>query len=407
MKIAVFHNLPSGGAKRILHGFVKCIGEAGHSVDVFVPSTACEDFLPLESAARSVRVFPVNKTVVGRIGSYVRYIPSTEVSLWDLERVQREIAATIDDAGYEVVLTEQDRYTMSPFLLKYIKTPTVYFCQQPRRAGRAYKRPLAGNGKPSNGFSTPRSPRKVISDLFARRLPGIDRVNASYSRYILANSYFSRESILDSYGRNSFVSYLGVDTSCFRPLNINPEDLVVSVGMCVPGKGFDFVIESLGRIPATERPRFIAVANRVDEAWKRYLVSRASQLGVSFEIRVMIGDEELVSLYNRAKLLVYAPRLEPFGLVPLEAMACGTPVVGVCEGGVRESVVPGLTGLLTQRDEIEFAEAVSDLLNNTERRVEMGRRGVESVRQFWTLGHAADRLMEHLKRASEPGRRES
>ena len=227
MRIAVFHNLPSGGAKRILHGFVKRIGEAGHVVDVFVPSTACEDFLPLEGVARFVRVFPVKKTVRGRLGSYMRYIPSTEISLWDLERVQRDIAVAIDGAGYDVVLSEQDRYTMSPFFLKYIKTPTVYFCQQPRRSGRAPKSPVSKSSMRDDGPGTLRSARKGVSDLFARRLPKIDRTNASYSKYILANSYFSRESILDSYGHDSFVSYLGVDPSNFRSLNVRREDMVV------------------------------------------------------------------------------------------------------------------------------------------------------------------------------------
>jgi hypothetical protein len=216
VRIAVFHNLPSCGAKRMLYGFVKRIGETGHAV------------------AGSVRVFPVKKTVRGRIGSHMRYIPSTEISLWDLERVQRDIAVAIDDAGYDIVLSEQDRHTMSPFFLKYIKTPTVYFCQQPRRPGRAPKSPVSKSSMRDDSPGTLRSARNGVSGLFARRLPKIDRTNASYSKYMLANSYLSRESILDSYGRDSFVSYLGVDPSDFRSLNVRREDMLVSVGMCAP-----------------------------------------------------------------------------------------------------------------------------------------------------------------------------
>ena len=64
----------------------------------------------------------------------------------------------------------------------------------------------------------------------------------------------------------------------------------------------------------------------------------------------LITDEELVILYNKAKLVVYTPYMEPFGLVPLEAMSCGTPVVGVNEGGVMETVLNGKTGILVERN---------------------------------------------------------
>ena len=57
-----------------------------------------------------------------------------------------------------------------------------------------------------------------------------------------------------------------------------------------------------------------------------------------------------MDLYNSAKAVVYAPMMEPFGLVAIEAMACGTPVVGVKEGGLRESIIDGHNGLLIDRD---------------------------------------------------------
>jgi glycosyltransferase involved in cell wall biosynthesis len=117
-----------------------------------------------------------------------------------------------------------------------------------------------------------------------------------------------------------------------------------------------------------------------------------------------LDDDALLGLYNRAKLVVYAPYLEPFGLVPLEAMACGTPVVGVREGGVRESIVDGVTGLLTDRDEREFAVAVHRLLASPETAAEMGQNGVRHVAGSWTLEHAAARLLRHLERAAEEGR---
>jgi len=120
-----------------------------------------------------------------------------------------------------------------------------------------------------------------------------------------------------------------------------------------------------------------------------------------FGILRLIDDEKLVTLYNQAKIVLYAPYLEPFGLVPLEAMACGTPVVAVKEGGVRETVIHNETGILTQRDESLFADAIINLLDDDKKRIKLSKQAVESVRTSWTLEKAGERLLWHLKRVMD------
>jgi glycosyltransferase involved in cell wall biosynthesis len=215
----------------------------------------------------------------------------------------------------------------------------------------------------------------------------------------LTNSYFSKESILRSYGLNSFVCYPGIDTDIFVPLNIPKGDYVLTVGSCQPAKGYDFIIESLSYVSERVRPKLIIVSNFMDTAWKNYLQQLALHKGVELDVRNLVTDEELVALYNKAKLFVYAPYLEPFGLAPLEAMACGTPVVAVKEGGVRESVLHNETGILTERDERMFAEAISELLLDEQTRLQMSRRALEVIKTFWTLEHSGQRLVWHLERA--------
>jgi glycosyltransferase involved in cell wall biosynthesis len=181
-------------------------------------------------------------------------------------------------------------------------------------------------------------------------------------------------------------------------LHCPKEDYVLSIGACDPVKGFDFIVKSLGLIDQSLRPKFVIISNAAVKFWEDYLKQLAIQVGVGLEIKRQISDDELVSFYNRAKLVVYAPYLEPFGLVPLEAMACGTPVVAVREGGVRESVVHNKTGILTERDELIFAEAIAELLANEEIRDRMGQRAIEAVKGFWSLKHAGERLLWHLER---------
>ncbi len=395
MKIAVFHNLPSGGAKRSLYNFVKYLMKLGHIVDVFVPSTADEHFLPLKEVSNKFQVFQVKRTITGLIKSTIRYGPSLR-HLADLERTQRHIANVINRTDYDVVYIEQDRYVMSPFLLKYIKKPSIYYCPQPLRTSEVILQRLSQKVRKVRRGSVF---RKLIREYFLRKIAEIDRYNASFANYILTNSYFSREAILRAYGLNSFVCYLGVDTETFKPLNCIKENYVLSVGACDPAKGHDFIIRSLGLINQKIRPKLIMVCDRVDDLWMKYLKRLASRFNVNLEIRSRITDDELVLLYNKAKLVVYAPYLEPFGLVPLEAMACGVPVVAIKEGGIRESVIHGETGILTERDEQMFAEAIEELLLDDSKRVQMGKRGIDVVKNFWTAEHAVKRLLWHLERA--------
>jgi len=81
-------------------------------------------------------------------------------------------------------------------------------------------------------------------------------------------------------------------------------------------------------------------------------------------------------------------------------MACGTPVVGVREGGVRETVVHGETGLLVERDPRLFADAVSSLLRDPERRDDMGRQGVEYVKREWSWERSVATLERRLEEAA-------
>lgn len=395
MKIAVFHNLPSGGAKRALYGTINYLIHKGHSVEAYLPSTADEDFLPLNELVDEVHLHQVKNTMGGWLYSSFKYVPPfiKNISLRDLEATQRDIAGIINDSDHDVVLCEQDQYTLSPFFLKYIKKPTVYYCQQPTR-DEAILTKLEKMVE-----NQPNKIKEAIFNYSDNRDQKIDIQNAQHAKYILANSYYSRESILKGYGLNSYVSYLGIDTTIFRSTNLPVEDHVLSVGTITPTKGYDFLIESLSLIKPESRPKLVIAANHSVSEWKNYIVNLADKLDVNLEIMDMVDDEKLVELYNTSKLVLYAPYLEPFGLVPIESMGCGTPVIGVKEGGVRETVLENKTGVLVERDPQKFADAVTQTLNNKTKLHEMGKNSIKEVERFWTLEHAGERIEKHLENA--------
>jgi glycosyltransferase involved in cell wall biosynthesis len=396
MKIAVFHNLPSGGAKRALYNHVNYLAKY-HEVDIFVPSTANEDYLPLKNLAHNLKVFPVKNTRIGFLLSSLKYYFHDQISLIDLEKTQKQMAENINKGDYDIVFCEQDQFTVSPFILKYLKSPTIYYCQQPINFRNEIVKILFENA----GIKYKNMIGNIHLRLYGSRMVNFDREYMGYSKYTLANSYFSRELILRSYGLNSFVSHLGLDTTLFKQIDMPKENFVLSVGQCVPEKGFDFIIKSLSKIDQIQRPEFIIVSDQGNDLWRDYLKDLSMKLGVKLTILTMINDDELVTLYNKAKLLVYAPYLEPFGLVPLEAMCCGTPIVAIREGGVRESLIHNKTGILIERDEKNFAKAISDLISDDELVYKFNKNSKKIVKNYWTLNHSGERLLNHMKRAMD------
>ena len=126
-----------------------------------------------------------------------------------------------------------------------------------------------------------------------------------------------------------------------------------------------------------------------------YYHNLARELGVAKCIRFIDTrpPEELVAVYQAADLIAVPSYNESFGLVPMEAQACGTPVVAARVGGLPIAVADGQTGVLVDgHDPADWADALADLLDDDERRVQMGQAAVGYAAQFsWAA--AADRLV--------------
>src|SRR5262249_50916501 len=156
---------------------------------------------------------------------------------------------------------------------------------------------------------------------------------------------------------------LGVDVAKYRPSGEPKADFVVAVGTIQHAKGVDRAIHAVSVVPRARRPELVWIANAAVASYVRECRELAARLDVRFSPRDNISDEEVISLLSRARCMLYAPRLEPFGLAPLEANACGTAVVGIAEGGLRESIADGVNGVLVEEDDPKrLAAALERLL---------------------------------------------
>ena len=169
---------------------------------------------------------------------------------------------------------------------------------------------------------------------------------------------------------------------------------ILSVGRLVPRKGVDVVIQALALLrqagwPDTELLVVGGTGNSGPDADPEVarLSRLASELGVGrqVEFRGQVPRHAMPAIFRSADAVVCTPWYEPFGIVPLEAMACGVPVVAAVVGGLADTVADQRTGIhVPPRDPQATAEALASLLASPELRAGLGAAGVvRAARYSW------------------------
>ena len=394
MRIAIYYNLPSGGAKRTIHETTRRLSSV-HKLDFYSLSTANHDFADLRPFANRYAIYPFKpfphfSSPFGRLNQALRTL-----DLHRLQRLQKEISHAIRESNYDVLLCHPCQFESAPSILDYLDSiPKVYYCHEPLRVyyEEMPYRPYRAN------FHRREILDKIdpLPGLYFRNLTRDDRRNIHQADSVLVNSHFNGQAVMRIYGIDSRVSYPGVDIEIFSPRMLEKEHIVLSVGSLTPLKGFDFLIQAMNCLPAASRPRLVIASNFQNPEEKTYLEALAGEHQVQVQFLSDISDATLVSLYNRARVTLFAPIREPFGLVPLESLACGTPVVAVSEGGVQETMLDGQTGFLVERDAGKFADAVQRLLSDPGLAARCGDFGRQYVCNRWTWEIATRSLESHL-----------
>jgi D-inositol-3-phosphate glycosyltransferase len=233
---------------------------------------------------------------------------------------------------------------------------------------------------------------------------------------IVAECPQDRADLLRAYGADpSRLSMVpcGVDLQQFRPgsrqearraLGLGDDEFIVlQLGRMVPRKGVDNVIQAMAHLDHGQPLRLLVVGgNSADPddgstaeitRLKRFAMHAGVASKVSF-----VGQQQrdaLRNYYLAADVFVSTPWYEPFGITPLEAMACGTPVIGSDVGGIRYSVVDGVTGFLVPpREPIALAQRLTQLRANPALAAAMGRAGACRVRSHFTWSRVASDLLQ-------------
>jgi glycosyltransferase involved in cell wall biosynthesis len=198
---------------------------------------------------------------------------------------------------------------------------------------------------------------RVMRPVMAR-LARWDRDTAGRADRYVAISHYVAGRIRRYYNREANVVYPPVDTDFFHPDFAPPERFALVVSALVPYKRIDVAIDACRRagVPLTI----------VGDGPERARLERvATESGADTRFLGRLTNEEIRTLYRRAAVTLL-PGEEDFGIVPLEAQACGRPVVALARGGTAETIVTGETGTLVgDMTPDAFATAIASTLDRT------------------------------------------
>lgn len=212
----------------------------------------------------------------------------------------------------------------------------------------------------------------------------------------------------------------GVDVNTFTPevaprLKPSRTVRIACVGRLVPRKGVGTAIQAIAALRERGMDNIElhivggpgTVAETMEDPEARRLAALAAQYGVSAKLRWWgrVEHDDLPAVINSMDAVVCTPWYEPFGIVPLEAMAMGKPVVASTTGGLIDTVIDRVTGLhVPPRDAQATADAIASLASDPALRAELGAHGRERARRRYTWERVAEATekvyLEHVARSA-------
>lgn len=325
MKIAVYYHLPFGGALRTVNMQISYL-KKHHQVKVFNP-------------------------VLNLTGNRLKKDLENFISL---SRYHKLIAQNIDRQNFDLVLAHPDWLTQAPFLLKYLQTPSIYYCHELLRI--CYEPEL---GIPDSL----KGPKRIYETLTRKLRQQIDKTNAQAATKILTNSKYTQKRIKKHYQRDSQVCYVGVDSKVFKPSKIKPSQLLF-VGAKAEINGWDL---------ASKLPYKIKVIDKHN-----------------------LTDRQLAKEYSQSFCTLCLGHNEPFGSVSLESQACQTPVIALNQAGSKETVINNKTGFLIPNSYPALLKRVKQIITSPTLRSKMGQQGRTHMKKNFTWEAHFRKLNQYL-----------
>ncbi len=332
-RIAFIHDWLTtlGGGEQIMASLWEIWPEAPVYTLVYDPDGPCGAF----TKGKKINTSFIHR-LPGAKRNHRRYLPLMPLAVEQFDVRDYEIIISSSHATAHGVLIMPDQLHIN-----YVHTPMRY-------AWHLYHQYLEESGlqKGLKGW---------IAKLFLHYLRLWDVSTSNRVDEYVANSNWTAQNIWRVYRRHATVIYPPVDVASFEICE-KKENYYITISRLVPYKRVDMIIEAFKDLPDC---KLMVVGNGPD------LANLRSMAGENVEFLGFLPFNELKEVLGKARALVYAA-VEDFGIVPLEAQACGTPVIAFGKGGVLETVIDGQTGLLFEEQTQESLVAAVERFEKSE-----------------------------------------
>lgn len=320
-KIAIVHDWITeySGAEKVLEQMLNVFPDA----DLY--STI--DFLP-ENLRWCIKHKKVNTTFIQKLPFakkiYRNYFPLMPFAIEQL-----------DLSGYDIIISSN--YAVAKGVLTHSEQLHVCYCHSPvRYAWDLYHQYMR------EANLKIRTPKGLLAKLSLHYLRLWDVATANKVDYFVANSNFIGKRIRRVYHRFSKTIYPPVNIESFK-LYTEKGDYYITASRFVPYKKIDLIVEAFADMPDK---KLLVLGDGPD--FKKISAHQAPNI----QFLGYQPFENLISYIQKSKGFVFAA-LEDFGIAPVEAMACGTPVIAFKGGGTMETVKDGVTGIFFDKQEKE------------------------------------------------------
>ncbi len=312
-------------------------------------------------------------------------LPNT-ISHWvRFPLLMKRIFKVTKDMDIDVIFPQVFPANYWGFLYKreHPEIPCIWYCHEPSA--------FVHNYEIINGLDEPMKTLTLVSNPIMKQ---VDKYIVNFADKVLTNSFFSSNNIKRIYNRDSIVVYPGVDISKFKPVE-KKENYIFSIGRLTKFKRMDLLLKSMVRLKDKNIHLYIGG----DGEEKNNLVSMSKELGIFDDVTFLgkVPESQLNSYYSKAKAVIFPTNGEPFGIVPIEAMASGTPVIAGINGGVVESVIDGVTGYLVDpADTDSLVMKIDEVVTNPDLCNLMSKNARTHVEKNFTWDLTTKKLHEFM-----------